>query len=70
MIHMSGINKRYSMNDYNNWSYDAWLQMVDLLQPIFEVLIGVLSDDCMIDTGCYSFVSETIASTTLAPVRE
>ena len=33
-------NLRYSMNDYNNWSYDAWLQMVDLLRPIFEVLIG------------------------------
>jgi hypothetical protein len=33
------FQKRYSMNDWNNWKYDAWLQIVDLLQPLFEVLI-------------------------------
>ena len=33
-------NKRYSMNHRSNWSHDAWLQIVDVLQPIFDVLIG------------------------------
>jgi hypothetical protein len=33
-------NKRYSMNDKNNWEYDAWLHVVALLRPILEMLIG------------------------------
>ena len=33
-------DKRYSMNDWENWKCDAWLRVQLLLQPIFEELIG------------------------------